>query len=283
MDVVGLLVTLGGIAEARTLRINTSRRQLRTALGRGEIVRVARGRYALPDADRAVALATDLDAVLTHLTAAAHHGWEIRFPPSRPQLGIPRHRELPDRVDVELCRLPGTTRDGWATGKLETVLMCAADLPFADGLSVADSALRHGDVRRSDLQRAAERMQGERGIRARRVAAYADGRAANPFESTLRALAIEAGLDVVPQYRVETRGLTVHADLADPLRGVLLEAESWEWHGKNRGDFERDCERYTALALADWLVLRFTWSEVMLRPAYVLECLREVAARPCTS
>ena len=114
---------------------------------------------------------------------------------------------------------------------------------------------------------------------ARRLASYADGRAANPFESALRAIALESRLQVIPQYAVQVGGVTYHPDLADPLRGILLEADSWAWHG-NEEAFQRDCVRYNALAGAGWLVLRFTWKQVMHSPSYVLASIRAADLGP---
>ena len=51
MEVVEALVWRGGVLDAALLHHLTSRRRVRTALRSGEVVRVARGRYALPDAD----------------------------------------------------------------------------------------------------------------------------------------------------------------------------------------------------------------------------------------
>ena len=60
----------GGVLEAAVLHHLTSRRRVRSALRGGEIVRVARGRYALPDADRARVAAARLSGVVSHLSAA---------------------------------------------------------------------------------------------------------------------------------------------------------------------------------------------------------------------
>lgn len=274
MDATEALERLGGIAPASALLVATTRRRLRTALAKGQIRRAGRGRYALPAADQARRAAVLCNGHITHLSAALHWGWEVRVPPPRPQIAVPHGRSLPRVTAADVRRLPrGARTRGWATDPLTTVLQCARDLPFADALAVADSALRHGDVSYDELHGAPSAGRG-----ARRVLRYADGRAANPFESTLRALAIECGLDLVPQFEVRARGLVVHPDLVDPITGVVLEAESWEWHGKQKRAFDADCERYTALTVTGWRVLRFTWSEVMLDPGYVRACLRELYA-----
>jgi hypothetical protein len=105
----------------------------------------------------------------------------------------------------------------------------------------------------------------------------ADGRAANPFESVLRALAIRAGADVIPQYEIRAGGLTLHPDLADPLRGIVLEADSWGFHA-SRHDHERDCVRYNALTASGWRVLRFAYDHVMVSPSYVVTTIENLLA-----
>jgi very-short-patch-repair endonuclease len=101
------------------------------------------------------------------------------------------------------------------------------------------------------------------------VAAAADGRAANPFESCLRAIALEVeGLDLRPQVQVAEAGLFATVDLGDVSRRVALEAEGFEFHGTRAG-LERDCRRYTELTIYGWRVLRYTWQDVMYRPEWV--------------
>jgi very-short-patch-repair endonuclease len=61
-------------------------------------------------------------------------------------------------------------------------------------------------------------------------------------------------------------------DLADDALEIVLEADSFEFHGE-RSAFGRDCERYDELVSRRWIVLRFTWEQVMLRPAWVATVL----------
>jgi len=277
MDPVDALTRLGGIASAKELVAATSRRRVRSALGRGEIVRVSRNRLALPTAERGADAARAFDGYLSHLSAAAHHGWKITRPPDLPQITLPRGRqmprELPVLAEIHQRTLPLADRDGWATSKLRTVLDCARDLSFGDALTVADSAIRSLDLTYDELNRAAAALTGRGADDARLVARYADGRAANPFESVLRSLAILAGLDVVPQYETRCGSLVLHPDLADPVRGIVLEADSWTWHAE-KWDHDRDCSRYNATTVAGWLVLRFTYEHVMHSPEYVVTAIR---------
>lgn len=271
MDPVAALERLGGVAPYADLVQLTSRRRLRTALDHDVVRRSGRDRYVLPAADQARRAAALYGGVVTHLSAALHYGWQVRRPPERPQIALPRGRELPRSTAAEVRPLARRAAvDGWATDHLTTVLLCARDLAFADALAVADSALRHGDLTGDQLLNAA------RGPREQRVAQHADARAANPFESSLRAITIAAGLGMVPQFEVQAGGVTLHPDLVDPLHGVVLEAESWEFHGREREAFERDCERYNLLVADGWRVLRFTWSQVMYQPEAVTRCLLAV-------
>jgi very-short-patch-repair endonuclease len=120
--------------------------------------------------------------------------------------------------------------------------------------------------------RAAAIVRGKGAARARRVAEHASSLAANPFESVLRGIAIEAGLDVLPQSPITLGSVTVHPDVVDRGRRLVIEAESWEWHSGKEA-FQRDCWRYTMLVVSGWVVLRFTWWQVMHDPHFVRSCL----------
>jgi len=67
-------------------------------------------------------------------------------------------------------------------------------------------------------------------------------------------------------------------DLADEALGIVLEADSFEFHGE-RAALSRDCERYDELVARGWLVLRFTWEQVMLRPEWVAGVIERTVRR----
>src|SRR4051812_34143960 len=68
-----------------------------------------------------------------------------------------------------------------------------------------------------------------------------------------------------------------------PVSAHRHRGRGFENHG-TRAALKRDCRRYTGLAARGWVVLRFTWDEVMFDPGYVLAALREtVAARRRTA
>lgn len=283
MQAAEALERLGGVADAARLRRVSSRRAIRRAVRKGEIVRDARGRYALPTAEEAVRAANALTAVVSHASAATYWGWELKQPPPRPTVTVPRNRNVPSErrsdVDVKWAHLGvHEISNGIVTTPGRTVMDCAKSMPFDEALAIADSALRHRNVTKARLLQLAEQVHGPGRARCLRVARHADGRAANPFESVLRAIALEVrGLEVVPQLVIEEGGHTARPDLVDERRRLVVEAESFEWHGRRR-QLKKDCERYNALTLRGWRVLRFSWEHVMFEPAYVADCLRAAVA-----
>ncbi|GAA5020130.1 hypothetical protein GCM10023258_08530 [Terrabacter aeriphilus] len=69
---------------------------------------------------------------------------------------------------------------------------------------------------------------------------HADPRAANPFESVLRAQCLRvAELHVTPQHVVAGEDFHARVDLADPELGTVVEAEGFENHGTRAAPAER--------------------------------------------
>lgn len=273
MDAVPALTRLGGIGSTADLLQLTTRKRLRRAVADRTIVHVSRGRYALPSADLARSLAAEIDGHLRLLSAVAHWRWESKWPAPYPQLGVARRPDRP--VEAELFVVPRSDIDGWATSKVQTVLDCAVELPFDEALAVADSALRHRDVTRDELEAAMPNDP-----RVHRVVAHATPLAANPFESVLRAILVEAGIGVVPQWATTIGRVTYHPDLAEPFAGLAIEANSWGFHA-SKAEHDADCRRYNALVVGGWTVLRFTWEQVMFRPWEVVAAVRGALALPC--
>lgn len=279
MKVERILERLGGVAEAAILVRLTSRARVRVALARGRIVRDARARYALPGADEAMRAANRLSGVLCLDSAARHHGWKLKQQPTTTSVAVPRKRRVSaDRrsgLRVVYVDLGDDEVDGLATSCVRTVMDCASRMPFDAAVAIADSARRSGDVTNTDLLEAAEEVPDRYRARCRRVANEADERAANPFESVLRAIALDVpGLSVEPQVWIENIG---RPDLVDVRRRIVVEADSFEFHGTRRL-LKKDCQRYNAFVVAGWLVIRFAWEHVMFEPDYVAAVLRSLVA-----
>ncbi|HLU42657.1 MAG TPA: DUF559 domain-containing protein [Microthrixaceae bacterium] len=159
--------------------------------------------------------------------------------------------------------------EGLLTTKETTLEQCLRHTPFDEALSVADSALRAG-TGRQQLAHIAETARGPGSRQARRVAAVATPLAANPFEPTLRAIALEVpGLSVRPQVTLPGLG---RPDLVDERLRLILEADSSTWHG-HRAALASDCRRYNRFVVEGWTVLRFSYEDVMGRAEEVRRVL----------
>jgi very-short-patch-repair endonuclease len=236
---------------------------------------LSRGVYALPELPAAAAAAAVARGVLSHESAARVWNLSTLLEPDRVHITVPPggrpvnahktqvHQSVLAQHEVH-HDVPGPI-----TSPRRTVLDCATSLPFAEALAIADSALQRALVDHDELVAAADRSRG-RGRQAKlTVVRHADARAANAFESGLRAIVIEAGLTgFVPQVTIRTPRLTARVDLADVDRKIVLEADSYAFHG-SRQALERDCRRYDELTLAGWLVLRFAWEHVMFEADWV--------------
>lgn len=282
--VVTAMEHLGGVATRAEIVKATSRLEFDRAVRDRVVRRTAHGRFALPTTAEARVAAHRLAGTATLLSAAAHWGWKTKWQPREPQVAVRRGRRLTEEqrrgVQVSWRAIPGTdVVDGWVTSRVRTVLDCAAALPFDEALAVADSALRSRQVTRRELRAAALRLPA-RGARSRvlRVVAAADAEAANPFESVLRAICLEMALGVVVQHRIERDDrLLARVDLAEVRLRIVLEADSYEFHGE-RELFDKDIVRYDELTVDGWLVLRFAWMHVMHRPAWVRTVIERAVA-----
>ncbi|QWC85573.1 DUF559 domain-containing protein [Nocardioidaceae bacterium] len=272
---------LGGVASRSQLEVVCDPSDVRRLIRSRDLTRVARGRYATADIDEAGLTAGALQGVLSHTSAAPRRGWEVFRAPEKPHVTVRRSRKLTPAQRASATVHHVDLADDDVVDGVTSVRRTLADclrLPLEEAVAVADSAVRAGDVDEFTVQRIAADLRGPGAATARRAASLVDARSANPFESVLKVLASQvAGLDVTPQVPIELPGLFVRPDLVDVRRRIVLEADSHAWHS-TRSQLRRDCVRYTLLAADGWLVLRFSWEDVMFRADYVREVLARAVA-----
>lgn len=277
--------------------------EITRAVSRGEIVRVARGAFALPgerspeQMHRLTAIATselaDGSVVLSHQSAATVHGLEMLRPnlrrvhlttgsPTGAHRTTTRHEHVGVLADDEISIV-----DGVAITTLERTAVdvaCTTTMGFAGALAVFDSALRLG-ADRAEMQEMVQATR--RGIgHARRALRHADGEAENPGESWSRAQMIEAGLSL-PRLQHQFR---------DSL-GEKIARTDFDWNGLLVGEFDgmtkyhkhlrpgetpfdamrREKLREDALRRAGVMVIRWTWSD--LENGRVVPMIHEWLAR----
>jgi very-short-patch-repair endonuclease len=130
------------------------------------------------------------------------------------------------------------------------------------GAELLDRALQRR-VKFPAVYRAHCRNQGRRGsAEASRLLAVAADRAASHAERLLVRLLRSAGITGWELgYRVH--GFLV--DLAFPLQQVVIEVDGWAWH-VDADRFVGDRRRQNALVNLQWMILRFTWHDLVAAP-----------------
>jgi very-short-patch-repair endonuclease len=279
VDAAEVLAKLGGAASLVELDEYCGRAAVRRALRQDRIRRVARGRYALPQAPDPRLAAVRLCGVVSHESAAELWGIELLSRSLSPHVTVPVGRGSVTALGATVHRSPLAPAEvvDAVTGPLRTVLDLARSRPLAVGLAAADSALRQGLVLPADLRSGAERLRGPGSRRARTVARSADARAESVLESALRAILVQAGITGFDLQLQIDEGFRARVDLGDPKRRIVLEADSFAHHG-HRSALARDCRRYNELTIRGWLVLRFAWEQVMFEPEWVAQCIRAAVA-----
>jgi very-short-patch-repair endonuclease len=275
------LARRGGWATSAELVAATSRRAVGAALERGEVQRIALGIYALPGlpADQVATLA--YDGVLSHLSAATVQHLPLLVTPEKPHVTVPpkrRPRPGPPAV-LHWADTSSDERRNRMTALLRTVVDCSRILPFGEALAVADAALATRQFSQEELLAATAAMRGSGCPNARRMAEAATCHSGSFLESMLRALLISEAIDgFEPQVLVSSGWFRARVDLGHRAARLAVEADGYEFHGSRR-DFAADCHRYDELVAAGWLVLRFTYEQVIGDPAWVVATIRAALAQ----
>lgn len=256
---------------------------------------LARGLHLLSDGEpdpgylaeaRAVLLTVGGQAAASRRCAAVLWGLDMAVEPRQVEVDVVPTRSRAERpgVDVRRRRLDdvlelslGGTAAVRVTSRLRTVLDCAAELPLTEAVVIADSALRRG-LPLEDLQRAAAiRTSCATAEQVRRVIRWTDARSGSVLESLLRCLLAQHGIVVPRTQLVVTDGNGVflgRVDFAWPEQRLIVETDGRRWHDPQDAR-DRDRRRSNAYARHGWLVLRFTWADVVHTPEAVVAAVRD--------
>jgi very-short-patch-repair endonuclease len=228
---------------------------LRGAVRQGRVLSLGDGTYTLPGAEAAVVVAARLRARLTCCSAARVHGLELLRAPVLPHVAVPRNRPtVSEDAVVHRSDVAGNGPVVPLAAALLAVLRC---LPPLDAVVVVDSALRQRAVRVAALR---SRLRGPGSVEARRVLGLVDGRSGSVIETVLRLALRQAGLDVDCQVRIDGVG---RVDLV--VGGwLVVEVDGFAYHSE-RAQYRADRARANALAARGYVLLRFTYEDVMFR------------------
>jgi len=225
-------------------------------------------------------------AMLSHRSAADVWGMPVPRPP-RPEVSLPVSAHARPGPHVTVHRVTVPTRDFVGirglrvTSRQRTVLDCLLILPENEGRTLLDRALQRRWVQLSDLGTAIRGAKGRNGAaRARRVAAGADPTIASEGERLAKKLLLKGGVTGFVTGHPLLVGGRVIAYLDIAFLDVLLaiEINGFAWHTEVER-FQGDRRRQNILVAAGWSVLRFTWADLVERPAQVLADVVATLAR----
>ena len=223
-------------------------------------------------------------AVLSHEEAARQLGVELRADTGIRRITVPRsfshvivHGWQVRRCDVQCHVLASGMR---LTGAAQLVVDLARVLPFPDAVVAGDSVLRKRLATLPEVAELASQCRGRGRPAVQAVLAALDPASGSVLESLFRVLVCNSGLPAPATQVSLADGDDVlgRFDFCWREQRLVVELDGYAFHS-DRWAFEQDRKRANALQRLGWRLLRFTWEDVVNRPGYVVQLLREVLAQ----
>jgi len=287
----------GVAATGQVRRLGISRRVERRLLADGAIDQPCPGVVTVAGAPltfhgRAMAAALTRGVVaISHGAAARLHGLDAFDDHQTVDVLGVRGANPHHRLGVTVHRTRGET-DGHVTAVAgiptltvaATLALLAPSAGIGPTARALDSALRDG-VSADELRSVATawRRQGRAGPPAllMLLGERVDHRLPRSwFQRLAKGVLARAGIRLVDEYPVrDARGiLLAELDLADPVRRVGVECQSWQWHATPTAQ-HRDARRRGALRLLGWEVVDVWWSDLRHPDRVISELTHLLAAR----
>lgn len=247
----------------------------------GEVVRAGPGVYAAPGSDLQLVAACVHRAHATCVTAAALHGITVLEVPRIPHLSVPRSRgRTPSRArqawPAVLHREDGSDLSGEVSHPIAAVPDALARMltcfPADEALVSIDSALAGHLVTVGQI---AARLRGPQRVRAQMALRQADGRSQSPTETLARLALVRAGLPCVPAVEIAGVGWV---DLQVDGR-IVVELDGFAYHS-GRVQYREDRRRDRELIRQGYIVLRFTFEDVVRDPGIVVRAVLAALGAP---
>ena len=272
----------GLITRAAAARLGMSKTTWFRALSDGRLEQLHRGVARLPGSpatrEQAIAgavLATGPGSMASHRSAA--YLWGVPRPSTDPVEVIVTSRHRSPDVENVLVHRPRDLKDLKPVRKASipttNVLRLLCDLGAVDKASVS-AAVGHVVTARLAspvaLRAAIDRhsRRGRHGVPAFRVALeewLIDGKPVDSvLEPTMRKLFTTYGL---PQYEFHARIAGFEVDFWIVGTPVVLECDGWEFHARTGAQQEADVARDAHLAAHGFVTVRFTYHQIVRRPA----------------
>lgn len=255
-----------------------TRRQIADAMNSGQLVRVRRGFYVLPDTPKVVVQAIRIGgrvACVSTLSAARVFVFDrpathVQLEPSTPRIRSPHNSAVSfDSSNRGGCRLhwrpliDPTTAAPHTVGPIDAVVQSMYCQPERMAIATLDSAVHLGYLRDDQLGEVFRNLPG----RFQRIRPLIDGRCESGLESVFRLMLVEAGLPFELQVHIPRVG-----DVDFLIAGkIVVETDGLEFHGPAtaRRDYSRDLE----LAALGYVVIRLNYQQVMFDQPGVLRAI----------
>jgi very-short-patch-repair endonuclease len=252
------VVTTADLAAAGLVRRAVARR-----VAQGRLRRLHRGVFLVGPlrgpltSEMAALLAVGHDATLSHRSAAAR--WEI-LPPTDDSIDVSVSQGHPrNRPGVRIHRTRWVEYSLKAGLRVTTPLRTLVDLASSIGSRDLERAVEEAQIRRLVTRSELERLR-------RIEPGHEPSLTRSEAERRLRALIRSARL---PPPRTNVRLGRYEVDFVWPDERVVVEVDGFAFHS-TRTAFERDRARDRALQAAGYVVLRFTWRQLIDEPEAVV-------------
>lgn len=232
--------------------------QLKAALARGLVTRVARGVYARPGANPTLVAIRSLPAEPACISAAELAGLWVVDGPRLPHVAAPHSRKYPGFV-CHRSAAPPTLLDS-----VVQALRCMSDM---EGLVIAESAVAKGKVQLAGLR---ARLTGRNDARERRLLSLIVPQSQSTIECVARFLLREAGFHVESQVNIPGMG---HLDLMVDGR-LGIETDGAGYH-MDKPSFEEDRRRWNVTTRLGVPTLVVSHALLVKRPREFVWMVRE--------
>jgi very-short-patch-repair endonuclease len=284
----------GVVARWQLLSLGLGRDAISHRLTNGRLVAIQRGVYALGHAELrreghllGVVLRHGKEAAVSHRSAAAVWGirpWsgtfvELALPGrggTRKRRGriVHRSRDLPSRELTVERGIPTTTL-------ARTLLDLAAVVPPHHLRRAVERSEQAELFDLTEVQRVLDAHPGRPGRRPLMtlLADYRD-HGDTITRSDLEAMMLQICLDNdLPRPQVNRYDGVRESDFRWPDHRLIVEVDSWTFHGRTRRAFDSDRARDRALLREGWRVARFTDRQILTNPGTIGHELRALLAR----
>ncbi|WP_309081355.1 DUF559 domain-containing protein [Zhihengliuella sp.] len=211
-----------------------------------------------------------LTAALTCISAAEHYDHWVLRPSGTVHVATAHSHALrpsPLRIVRHRVRRAALV----AVDEQQMCLHAAACLEPTDAAVIIESAVVRGRVSLDGLYAGLGNRQGRQ---ARRALGLVRGTADSPIEVVARATFIEAGLPFQEQVYLPGIG---RVDFLVAGR-LIVELDGWQWHG-NRAAWQNDMRRDQFAVRSGYRSVRFSASQVLNQPDFMLDTVREALFR----